>query len=599
MIAGGKAIGFGPSLGDDGKPIRDSDGNPRNEFLGVSVQQVAQLTYNFDVLVKDQVGFEKKLTVAVPTATLAQGNASVPIGTLVIASFPDNAGTIAFVPPTGSSAVLNDAGGKFPWFIPDVRGVYQVGTLRMAASRFVGSSLDCFGCHEGLLSAERQDAVVEEFALWNDSAHGNHFFKFMEYDADGDYVWIKGADGKPLPAPTANPTVFWKEPGAMTTFEFGMTGAEGTHYGASCVSSDRVALWRQSGHANLALAAEEGTESGACSRCHSAQGFVQYAADTTQGSIAEVPTFQDVEPQTCAACHDSHSTTVRITGEEPVYVAAGFTVYGVGSGALCMTCHNGRRGLKGDGIALTEFRTPHAPTQAEVLMGMNAYFLGNANGFNVSGHAAVAETCVGCHMMTAVPGLRFTNTNHTFGFKDATGANAAARICADCHGEEVNGEALEQTYLAAREATTEQLEATLKAAVAGTGGFAVTPLSQLGHGAVSGTPLVVPLDDVADIGVDGTTLVFDLVAPVDVTFPTGVVSMSKLYCGAAALQDAAGAFALLDVNGVVSRTMWNLGLVNDGSKSIHNPTFVFDVLQATAAALADAAPAAACTNTCL
>ncbi|WP_242345375.1 cytochrome c3 family protein [Anaeromyxobacter terrae] len=702
VAADKKVIGFGPSLDEEGNPFRA-------EFLGVSNRQLTEMTYNFDVVVTDQMGFEGKVTVAVVPATLAQGNGSVPTGTLVIASVPGNATALAFSEkPIASSAVLNDADTAFPWFIADAPGVYQFDGLRVAVSNYVSSNPSCGGCHEYLMTPAKQAAMALKFKKWSNSAHGNHFFKYMEYDANGVLVWKTGPDGKPIPAPTANPTVFWTEPGAMTTFEYGMTGAEGTHYGENCVAChttgynaaiqnngfddvardagwtfpdftkyftgltgtppdlvtpepqygawdlvpavakayagmqceschgplgrhaanggskpvgeynvaacavchdrptnhDRVALWRRSGHANTGLALAEGTNdpgvANSCARCHSAQGFVKYASDTTQATVDGGATEATVQPQTCAACHDSHSTTVRIDGKAPVYVAAGFTVSGAGTGALCMTCHNGRRGLRGDAIPMTSFTTPHPPTQAEVLMGMNAYFIGDANGYKVSGHAAVSETCVGCHMKTAVEGLRYTITNHTFGFTNDSGVDMAKSICKECHGEEVNGEAIETAYTDSRARVIAQLGATLEAAVAGTAGFTVTPVYSLEHGAETGTAFVLPLASIASIDVSGTTIVFSLTAPIDVTFPTaGTISTSTVYCAAANVKDATGAFALADKDGVLSRSLWNLGLVDDGSNAIHNPTFVFEVLQATDEALKAATPAAACAATCL
>lgn len=704
VAADAKVIGFGPSLDEGGEPFR-------SEFLGVSARQLTEMTYNFDVVVKDQIGFEAKVTVAVVPATLAQANGaiydstdlvtrSIPTGTLVIASVPGNTTALAFVEkPLGSSAVLNDADTEFPWFVADVPGVYRFDGLRAAVSNYVSSNPSCGGCHEYLMSAEKLAKMENTFKKWNNSAHGNHFFKYMEYDANGVLVWKTGPDGDPIPAPTANPTVFWDEPGAMTTFEFGMTGAEGTHYSASCVSChttgyntalqnngfddvakaagwtfpdltkvftgltgdpaydlvtpapqygawdavplaakayagmqceschgplgrhvanggskpvgeynvaacavchdrptnhDRVALWRRSGHANVGLAVEEGTGSGSCARCHSAQGYVKYAADTTQATVDSGATEATVEAQTCAACHDSHSTTIRIDGETPVYVAAGFSVSGAGTGALCMTCHNGRRGLRGDDIPMTRFETPHAPTQAEVLMGMNAYFIGDANGYMVSGHAAVSETCVGCHMKTAVEGLRYTMTNHTFGFTNDDGVNMAKSICKECHGEEVNGEAIESAYVAARASAIAQLAETLMASVDATG-FTVTPVQNR----TNGTPFVLPLASIESIDVSGTSIVFNLTAPIDVTFPSGTVTTSTVVGAASTLKDATGTVVLAAADGVLSRSLWNLGLVNDGSSSIHNPTFVFEVLQATDEALKAATPAAACAATCL
>ena len=61
IIASGKVIGIGEGL-------------LRAGFAPISAQQLAQMTYNFDCKVTDADGFTKTVTVAVPPATLAQGN---------------------------------------------------------------------------------------------------------------------------------------------------------------------------------------------------------------------------------------------------------------------------------------------------------------------------------------------------------------------------------------------------------------------------------------------------------------------------------------------------------------------------------------------
>ncbi len=98
--------------------------------------------------------------------------------------------------------------------------------------------------------------------------------------------------------------------------------------------------WKQSLHANLQVAIEEGSTDGPapanCARCHSAQGFAEYTQELRAGCLAAGSsnclltsdgsppmdgganaadggtyallglTPSTVEPQTCAACHDPH-----------------------------------------------------------------------------------------------------------------------------------------------------------------------------------------------------------------------------------------------------------------------------------------------------
>ena len=70
-------------------------------------------------------------------------------------------------------------------------------------------------------------------------------------------------------------------------------------------------------------------------------------------------TEDEAHPQTCVTCHDPHASgttsgsdpnaTVRISGDTPPLIA-GFTATDVGRGAICMTCHNTRRGLRNDAV---------------------------------------------------------------------------------------------------------------------------------------------------------------------------------------------------------------------------------------------------------
>ncbi|HEY6892314.1 MAG TPA: carboxypeptidase regulatory-like domain-containing protein, partial [Solirubrobacter sp.] len=375
----------------------------RAGFVPVSMQQLAQMTYNVDVKVTDTTTkWQKVVTVAVPTASLAQGSGSVPVNTVVIAHLPGNAAAQTL---TGPVTALNDASGEWPWFVASAEGDYTVGGLTVSAGNYVGSDFvsstanpaNCVDCHS---ESPKAAAIAGKFKEWSNSAHGNHFFKFMEYDVTGTHLqWKAGV----TQLPTANPLMFWKtsdmpvdasgNPLPMTTFQFGMMGAEGAHYSSSCMgchttgynaalasngvddkisadkwsfdlskafagnlktasatdtgepvtvkpddsvwklipadvkayagmqceachgplgqhafparagsnpaprrefdvaacaichdrptNHDRVALWRQSGHANLEVAVNEaGTDThggvASCARCHAAQGFVEY-----------------------------------------------------------------------------------------------------------------------------------------------------------------------------------------------------------------------------------------------------------------------------------------------------------------------------------
>jgi hypothetical protein len=200
----------------------------------------------------------------------------------------------------------------------------------------------------------------------------------------------------------------------------------------------RFQQWQLSGHANYETAVAEGM-SGGCAQCHTAQGFLAWGkSGYTASSVQVTWTADQVHPQTCQTCHDPHgigttsgsgasNATVRITGTTPPLMA-GFTATDVGRGAICMTCHNGRRGLRNDSnFAVADAsRAPHVGPQTDVLMGQNFYLVDvGTPGY----HARVEETCVTCHMAeTPPPDIISYNkggTNHTF--------YASKEICSECH----------------------------------------------------------------------------------------------------------------------------------------------------------------------
>jgi len=245
----------------------------------------------------------------------------------------------------------------------------------------------------------------------------------------------------------------------------------------------RFQEWVISGHADYNVARGEGTRT-TCTRCHSGQGFImwtkKYANDPENNltvpctTIPSSPNYKagscdiswntdTVHPQTCATCHEPHmpgttagaenDATVRISGNTPL-LAAGFTAYGVGTGAVCMTCHNSRRATAGSplrddahwvqlkkysgntnvpgGITYSTAVTqgPHDGPQADMLEGQNAFFVTIPG---AGGHATLDNTCNKCHMeLSKAPlpispeAVNSTGTNHTF--------LADPDVCSNCHG---------------------------------------------------------------------------------------------------------------------------------------------------------------------
>jgi hypothetical protein len=393
---------------------------------------------------------------------------------------------------------------------------------------------------------------------------------------------------------------------------------------------DRYYLWTQSSHSELQMALDEGTVEGrptgtgpaSCARCHAGQGFVAYLdqrncsnADTlnplanlstnegaagplvirnsdgtctTVASIAAGQTFfqsigltkAQVQPQTCQTCHDPHTAELRLTGDTGA-LASGFQFSGAGSGALCMVCHNTRNGARGDSVTVTSIGSPHAPSQADVLAGQNAYFMGGANGFvpgTLSKHAFIDDTCVGCHMKlkpATGAGAAATNTNHTFA--------ADTSSCATCHSNLITGEAVEAQFAAQRAAVLPAMVKALNAQLGSS--YAVKAYQSLSSSvtnAVTLTQLPTNLDVASIRGQPALVLTF---APPGVDDPFNAGAKTLIIYTAIGDVKVNGT-AVISANGTFAKAIWNYLIVNDGSNGIHNPSFVIDVLTATQAALA-------------
>ena len=735
MIAAGKLRNLAAPLATD-----------RSGLLALTAQHIGESTYGLKVEVSDGKYTQAKtfslVTALVsagqlsidPTNVAAGPTASVPTKVMVIGTTGtvDAAGwTLDKAGASGSTAVLEGATTKNPWFVPDVPGVYVLknGAAVVAtvnASDWRGApSAACGPCHNSLAAVKANTEA--KFKAWNNSAHGNHFFKYFVYDAAGNLVPKADPLATTAVVPTATPGVNWTLTAPfrpITTFEFAITGGEGGHYSESCMtchtvgmnkavanggvddvvgyvfpnmgldsdpalpaqdltrwnafpqgvrdragmqceschgpltahaasgdakpkgfydsgtcgvchdrggSHDRYHLWSNSRHADVALAQGEGVSVDAttlaeslntnCGRCHSAQGFVAWSK--TGFALANVPadasvTLATVQPVTCMACHDPHTTGLRVDESQPVTTTSGYTVSGAGIGQLCVICHSTRRGLRNDANPATTYSLPHPGAQSDLFFGQNVFFFGPlTDGTTTSTHAYVLEgTCAGCHMekTLAVEGLVPRNTNHSF--------RVSANVCAKCHaGASFSG--LKERTEAALLALSAELAAAAQRSIPSAAGFKATlpkPAGQncnlratftavarpgtvaIGMPAAAGHGTGFTFTWAADVAytilaADNTTVDCDPVTagtqpiaadigPVTITANTGQGVVLD-----ANLTDLLGTTVLIPASGDLFKAWWNMALVEeDLSFGAHNPGFAQDVL-ATSKLKAAAIPA--------
>jgi hypothetical protein len=348
----------------------------------------------------------------------------------------------------------------------------------------------------------------------------------------------------------------------------------------------RFQQWQLSGHANYELAVEE-SQSGTCSKCHTGNGFLAWLPTLVSGgdpneSVEVTWTEDGAHPQTCVTCHNPHASgdlsgndnnaTVWISGDTPELLA-GYVAEDVGRGAICMTCHNQRRGLRNDSTwddTSDKDRAPHSGTQTDVLMGQSVYFMEVGDrGY----HAQLEDSCADCHMEETPPppdlAYNAGGSNHTF--------YASNEICANCHtvitAEDVQG----PTEMALME-IHHQLEEAWEVVVDG----------QLAAGNtidLNGDATITSAADIVDLIYSETrgrqALGFTLSDNVEYgPYRVGDIDVVPTEGDPYAIWTVAP--------GDLLKAGWNFLLFEaDGSLGVHNPSFAEDVLEMTEDVLAE------------
>ena len=165
---------------------------------------------------------------------------------------------------------------------------------------------------------------------------------------------------------------------------------------------------------------------GGCQRCHTNEGFIEYA---TKGAVDPKAFVRYPSQQGCFSCHAPHERgdfSLRI--QTPVKLGTGVTA-DFGKGNLCANCHQVALGTAKQVVKASEaksvfafFGAHHGP-QADAVAGTNAWeFAGKA--YSSSAHKDVVQDgCVACHM--SLPEGRY-------GFSPGLGGHSF-NVSADVH----------------------------------------------------------------------------------------------------------------------------------------------------------------------
>ena len=218
----------------------------------------------------------------------------------------------------------------------------------------------------------------------------------------------------------------------------GTNGVDGTAGTVTCLAchagttmDQKKAEFAMSEHAvgAVAVASEGGNPS--CARCHSSQGFMEYA---TLGAVAG--TITNPSAWECATCHGLHKTfeagdyALRFNAAPVVSNQdATYSFDFKNNSNLCVNCHQARTAepVKASAAGATTFKLstrigPHHGPQGNIVAGVGFAEIPGAVAYPAPGSSKhVAGACTGCHMATftkaqgghsLIPSLAACNTCH-------------------------------------------------------------------------------------------------------------------------------------------------------------------------------------------
>ncbi|OEH85303.1 hypothetical protein BHU72_04200 [Desulfuribacillus stibiiarsenatis] len=219
------------------------------------------------------------------------------------------------------------------------------------------------------------------------------------------------------------------------------------------------------------LANSPGAREG-CTHCHNGMVFAG-------GVHTNAPIGDHMTGINCQACHTGTGNELMKTGQinpamrhfTGTYIKSDITGGRAGKGALCITCHNGRRDPQASLAAFTagtgNMQYPHYGA-ASLVFGQGGMHLPEATYRSSAAHSNIQDSCVGCHMVETQEGY----SQHTF-ILDEADANKA---CGNCHvgaqNFNINGSQTE-VYNGLKRVYDALLEATGAARIetSGQGGF--------------------------------------------------------------------------------------------------------------------------------
>jgi predicted CXXCH cytochrome family protein len=339
---------------------------------------------------------------------------------------------------------------------------------------------------------------------------------------------------------------------------------------AQCHSA-QPAQWEQSGHAKTGRANLRTAENPNCVSCHTGEGFVQVTVRgkepvfpnmVTEDKKATLGLPTAMAPVSCVTCHDPHAATnpgepraghslqLRLAGEVKMNNGAKVDAE---FAAACVTCHSNRRTPQymQDFVDGEQQRGTHENTQADVLYGVGAISYGQA--LRNSPHIKSKEACLDCHM--AASPVMDPGPDKKVGTRD------------DVKATSVGGHSWAMSGTFTGLANGAQVKDLKVQNVTGCNA----------KGCHAGDPLT-SFDVKTEGDYDGNGRVESVQAEVSGLLKALAEKLPKDDKGVVLTS------GISDKNSTKEQrqALWNYQLVNaDGSKGIHNPDFVIQLLQTT------------------
>lgn len=191
----------------------------------------------------------------------------------------------------------------------------------------------------------------------------------------------------------------------------GTNGADGKDGSVTCLAchagtnmDQKKAEFYLSEHSLGAVAVEEEGGNPSCSRCHSSEGFIEYATLGAAGTINKPSAWE------CATCHGIHSSfeakdyALRLAGPVKSNQDATYMFDFKNNSNLCVNCHQARtaepnKAKPGDTFAVSVRIGPHHGPQGNLVAGVGFAEIAGSVAYPAAGSSKHFEkSCTGCHM---------------------------------------------------------------------------------------------------------------------------------------------------------------------------------------------------------